>query len=199
MTVGNIAALTQSNTKRLLAYSSIAHAGYLLIGIVVGGAAGGSALLFYMAVYAMMTLGAFAVMIAVGRADRQVETLDDLAGLGFRSPLVALAMTVFMLSLAGVPPLAGFAGKFFLFRAAIEAGFVWLTVIAVLNSIVSVYYYAGVIVRMYMHDGESQAAPLVRRPYLALALLTSLVLTVVVGVLPSALLDVARASFAGIL
>lgn len=198
MTVGNVTAVVQTNLKRMLAYSSIAHAGYLLIGIVVGGAAGGAALLFYLAVYSAMSLGAFAVMIAAGRPDKQVETLDDLAGLGFRSPLVALAMAVFMLSLAGVPPLAGFAGKFYLFHAAIDSGFVWLTVIAVLNSIVSVYYYAGVIVRMYMHEGDSQAASLVQRPYLALALLASLILTVAIGLTPSALLAAARASFAGI-
>lgn len=199
MTVGNVTAVVQTNVKRMLAYSSVAHAGYLLIGFVVGGPAGGSAMLFYVATYSMMTLGAFAVLIAVGRAERPAESLDDLAGLGFRSPLVALAMSVFMLSLAGVPPLAGFAGKFYLFRAAIADGFVVLTVIAVLNSIISVYYYAGVIVRMYMHDGEAQTGSLVRRPYLALALLTCLLLTVAVGLAPSALLGTAKASFTGIL
>jgi len=198
MTVGNVTAVVQVNLKRLLAYSSIAHAGYLLIGLVVGGSAGGSALMFYAAVYGFMTLGAFAVIMAVGRADKPVETLDDLAGLGFRSPFVAMAMAIFMLSLAGIPPLAGFAGKLYLFRAAIDGGFIWLTVIAVLNSVVSVYYYTALIVRMYMTEGESQAAPLRARPYLAVALLVTLLATIAIGIAPSALLSIAEASFAGI-
>lgn len=198
MTVGNVTAVVQTSFKRMLAYSSIAHAGYLLIGIVVGGEAGGSALLFYLAVYAVMTLGAFAVAVAAGREGAQIETLDDLAGLGFRRPLLGAAMTVFMLSLAGVPPLAGFVGKLYLFRAAIDAGFVGLTVIGVLNSVVSVYYYAGVLVKMYMVDPSEPAAVSGHGYAIALALVVTALATIGLGVAPSALLEAARASFVGI-
>ena len=199
MTVGNVTAVVQTSFKRLLAYSSIAHAGYLLVGVVVGGEAGGSALLFYVAVYAVMTLGAFAVAVAAGRSDAPIETLDDLAGLGLRHPWLGVAMVIFMLSLAGIPPLAGFVGKLYLFRAAVDAGFVWLTVIAVLNSVVSVYYYAGVLVRMYMTEAATVSQPLPARPAVALALLVMGAATVAVGVLPSALLNIAEASFPGLI
>ena len=197
MTVGNVTAVVQTNVKRMLAYSSIAHAGYLLIGIVVGGESGGSALLFYLAVYAVMTLGAFAVVIAAGKPEAQIENLDDLAGVGFSRPLLGAAMVIFMLSLAGIPPLAGFVGKLYLFRAAVDSGFVWLTVIGVVNSVISVYYYAGVLVRMYMVDGTA-AAP-VRAPglALALALVVTALVTIAAGVAPSALLQIAESSFAG--
>lgn len=197
MTVGNVTAVVQTSLKRMLAFSSIAHAGYLMIGIVVGGAAGGSALLFYLAVYAVMTLGAFAVAVAAGRPDRQIDAIADLAGLGFRSPLLGAAMAVFMLSLAGIPPLAGFVGKLYLFSAAVDAGFVWLTVIGVLNSVVSVYYYAGVLVQMYMVEAPDGGS---RKPGLAiaLALLLTVGATVVVGIAPSTLLQIAVSSFAGL-
>jgi len=198
MTVGNVTAVVQSNVKRMLAYSSIAHAGYLLVGVVVGGDAGGSALLFYIAAYAVMTLGAFAVLVAAGKADEPAETLDDLAGLGFRHPLLGLAMAVFMLSLAGIPPLVGFVGKLYLFSAAVNEGFIWLTVIGVLNSVVSVYYYAGVIVRMYMTAAPVDAVALPRRPAVALALVLTVVATIAAGVVPSALLQLAQASFTGL-
>ncbi len=198
MTVGNVTAVVQTNFKRMLAYSSIAHAGYLLIGIVVGGEAGGSALLFYLAVYAVMTLGAFAVAVAAGREGSQIETLDDLAGLGFRRPLLGAAMTVFMLSLAGIPPFAGFVGKLYLFRAAVDAGFVGLTVIGVLNSVVSVYYYAGVLVKMYMVDPGETVEASGRGYAIAVALVVTALATIGFGVAPSALLEAARASFSGI-
>src|SRR5439155_281943 len=154
MTVGNITAVRQRSVKRMLAYSSIAHAGYALVGLVAGGKDGGAALLFYLAVYSFMTLGAFAVLIALGRRGEPNEDLADWAGVGFRHPVLGLSMAVFMLSLAGVPPTAGFAGKFYLFSAAVDAGQVGLAVIGVLNSLVSVYYYLGVLVAMYMTEGE---------------------------------------------
>ena len=154
MTVGNVTALVQRNIKRMLAYSSIAHAGYLLVGMVAGGEAGGSAVLFYLIGYAFMTLGAFAVVIALGRRGQPNENLDDYAGVGFRSPFLGAAMAVFMLSLSGIPPLAGFVGKFYIFSAAVKSGYVGLAIIGVLNSVVSVYYYVGVLVRMYMTEGD---------------------------------------------
>ena len=126
--------------------------------MVAGGEAGGSAVLFYLIAYAMMTLGAFAVVIAIGRRGQPNENLDDYAGVGFRSPFLGLAMIVFMLSLAGIPPLGGFIGKFYIFSAAIKSGYVGLAVIGVLNSVISVYYYVGVLVRMYMTEGGAEVA-----------------------------------------
>src|SRR5204863_9085376 len=122
MTLGNVLAITQSSVKRMLAYSSIAHAGYLLIALVAGGEVGGQALLFYLASYAAMTLGAFGVLVALNAEERDAESYRDFAGLGFRRPFLGMAMSLFMLSLAGFPPLTGFPGKFYIFRAAVAAG-----------------------------------------------------------------------------
>lgn len=154
MTVGNLAALTQSNVKRMLAYSSIAHAGYLLIGLVVfagtGDGAALSGMLYYLLAYTLMNIGAFGVVIAWGEPGREHLEIPDYAGLGWRSPALALALTVFMVSLAGIPPTAGFFGKYYIFRSAVEHGYTSLVVIAVLNSALSVYYYLRVLVALYM-------------------------------------------------
>jgi NADH-quinone oxidoreductase subunit N len=195
MTVGNVTALLQRNIKRMLAYSSIAHAGYLLVGMVAGGELGGSALLFYLIAYALMTLGAFAVVMAIGRRGAPNENIDDYAGVGFRSPFLGLAMAIFMLSLAGIPPLVGFIGKFYIFSAAVKSGYVGLAVIGVLNSVVSVYYYVGVLVKMYMVEGGVEVARPSSRPYLFATLLFTVAGTVAFGIFPSALFEVARQSF----
>jgi NADH-quinone oxidoreductase subunit N len=195
MTVGNVTALLQRNIKRMLAYSSIAHAGYLLVGMVAGGEAGGSAVLFYLIAYAFMTLGAFAVVIALGRRGQPNENLDDYAGVGFRSPFLGAAMAVFMLSLSGIPPLAGFVGKFYIFSAAVKAGYTGLAIIGVLNSVVSVYYYVGVLVRMYMTEGATEVTAPSSRPYLFVTLLLTVTGTVLLGLFPSTLFEVARQSF----
>jgi NADH-quinone oxidoreductase subunit N len=195
MTVGNVTALRQRNIKRMLAYSSIAHAGYLLVGMVAGGELGGSAVLFYLLAYAFMTLGAFAVVIALGRRGQANETIDDYAGVGFRSPFLGLAMAVFMLSLAGFPPLAGFIAKFYIFSAAVKAGYVGLAVIGMLNSVVSVYYYLGVLVRMYMVEGDLTVASPTSRPYLFASLLVTVIGTLAVGLFPYSLWELARQSF----
>src|SRR5262249_2966720 len=152
MTVGNVTAITQRSVKRMLAYSSIAHAGYALVGLVAGTRDGGAALCFYLVAYTLMTLGAFAVLLALGRRGAPCGALDDIAGVGFRQPILGIAMTIFMLSLAGIPPTIGLTGKLALFGAAVNAGYVGLVVIAVLNSVVSVYYYLGVLVQMYMAE-----------------------------------------------
>jgi NADH-quinone oxidoreductase subunit N len=144
MTVGNVAALTQTNLKRMLAYSSIAHAGYLLIGVVVNTPRGTSAMLIYLMTYSFMQLGAFAVIIMLRRKDVVGDDLKDLSGLSFRQPFAAFAMLLFMLSLGGIPPTAGFMGKLWLFGAAIDAHYYWLAVIGVLNSAISLYYYLRV-------------------------------------------------------
>ena len=136
----------------MLAYSSIAHAGYLLIGVVAGTARGVTAMLIYLFVYAFMQLGAFAVLVLLRREDVIGDELKDLNGLFFRQPFAAIAMLLFMLSLGGIPPTAGFMGKFWLFGAAIEAGYVWLAVIGVLNSAVSLYYYIRIVVFMMAEE-----------------------------------------------
>jgi len=195
MTIGNVTAILQRNIKRMLAYSSIAHAGYLLVGMVAGGEYGGTAVLFYLIAYTLMTLGAFAVVIALGRRGAPNENLDDYAGVGFRYPFLGLAMMIFMLSLAGVPPLAGFIGKFYIFSAAVRSGYIGLAVIGVLNSVISVYYYVGVLVRMYMVEGVLEIPVPSTRPYLFATLLLTIAGTILVGLFPGPLFELARQSF----
>ncbi len=195
MTVGNFAALTQSNLKRMLAYSSIAHAGYLLIGVVAGTARGVTAMLVYLFVYAFMQLGAFAVIALMRRADVVGDELKDLNGLFFRQPFAALAMLLFMLSLGGIPPTAGFMGKFWLFSAAIESGYVWLAVIGVLNSAVSLYYYIRIVVYMMLKNEPTGSEPR-QSPALAVALGVAVAATLLLGVYPQPLFEFAQASAA---
>jgi NADH-quinone oxidoreductase subunit N len=195
MTVGNVTAVLQRSVKRMLAYSSIAHAGYALLGLVVATRDGGAALCFYLAVYAFMTLGAFAVVIALGRRGEPNEDLADWAGVGFRHPVLGFSMAVFMLSLAGVPPTAGFAGKFYLFTAAIDAGWTSLAVIGVLNAVVSVYYYLGVLVAMYMAEGTRAIVPPSSRPYLLATILVTVAATIIIGVLPAQPMHLAERAF----
>jgi NADH-quinone oxidoreductase subunit N len=156
MTLGNLAAIRQDSVKRMLAYSSIAHAGYLLLGMAAVGfgvAAAKPALLFYLVAYAATTLGAFVVAAWVGRKGDECLHVDEWSGLARKRPALALVMTLFLLSLAGVPPTGGFFAKFYLFRAAIERPeLMWLVVAGVLNSVVSVYYYLRIVVAMYFRD-----------------------------------------------
>lgn len=196
MTVGNVAALTQSNIKRMLAYSSIAHAGYLLIGVVAAASSpqiGVKATLIYLAVYAFMQMGAFAVVTLLRRQDIIGEELKDMSGLFMRSPVAATAMLLFMLSLGGIPPTAGFMGKFWLFSAAIDGGYYWLAVIGVLNSAVSLYYYLRVVVFMWF-KGEAAGSPLVMTPAMAILLAVTVIGTVLIGVYPRPLFDLADLS-----
>ncbi len=198
MTVGNVGAVTQRNVKRMLAYSSIAHAGYALVGLVTATKVGGAALLYYLVVYAFMNIGAFGVLIALGRRGEPNEMLADFAGVGFRQPVLGLTMAVFMLSLAGIPPTAGFTGKFYLFSAAVDAGYVGLAVIGVLNSVVSVYYYLGVLVQMYMAEGTRPIDAPATRPYLLATILVAGVATLLLGVFPSGAMELARVSVASL-
>lgn len=191
MTLGNLAAIRQDNVKRMLAYSSIAHAGYLLVGVAAigyGVPEAQPALMFYLAAYAATTLGAFAVAAWIGRQGDECQRVDDWAGLGRKRPELALAMTVFLLSLAGVPPTGGFFAKFYLFRAAVERPeLIWLVVAAVLNSVLSVYYYLRIVVAMYFRERADVGAGY---PSLAtaavLVVLTAVVL--MLGVLPAPLM-----------
>ena len=195
MTVGNFAALTQSNLKRMLAYSSIAHAGYLLIGVVAGSARGVTAMLVYLFVYAFMQFGAFAVLALMRRSDVVGDELKDLNGLFFRQPFAAVAMLLFMLSLGGIPPTAGFMGKFWLFSAAIESGYIWLAVIGVLNSAVSLYYYIRIVVYMMLKNEPAGSEPR-QSPALALAMGAAVVATLLLGVYPQPLFEFAQSSAA---
>ena len=193
MTVGNLAALTQSNLKRMLAYSSIAHAGYVLIGVVAGTARGVSALLIYVLIYAFMQLGAFTVIVLMRRQDVVGDELKDFSGLHVRHPFAAFAMLMFMLSLGGIPPTAGFMGKFWLFGAAIDAGYVWLAVIGVLNSAISLYYYIRIVVFMYVKKETAGSEPTMS-PALGIALGVAVVATIVLGIYPRLLFELAEAS-----
>ena len=191
MTVGNVAAITQSNTKRMLAYSSIAHAGYVLIGVVAATERGVAAAMVYLWVYVFMQLGAFAVVAMLRRQDVIGDELKDLSGLYLRKPLAAIAMLVFMLSLGGIPPTAGFMGKLWLFGAAIESGLVWLAVIFVVNSVISLYYYYRVIVFMWLKD-ETIGSDFGVSPAMATALIIAVVGSLLFGVYPQVLFDHAQ-------
>jgi NADH-quinone oxidoreductase subunit N len=194
MVAGNLAAIAQSNLKRLLAYSSIAHAGYLLVALVAHNALGASSFLFYLLAYTFMTIGAFGVVIALGRKGEPNERMEDLAGLGSRHPQLAAAMAVFMFSLAGIPPTAGFIGKFYIFGAAVQAGYAWLAVVMALASVISVYYYLKVTVVMYMSEAPVGAP----RPAPGRLLLLALVIAVLgvfqMGIYPGPLIDLANSS-----
>jgi NADH-quinone oxidoreductase subunit N len=156
MIAGNFAALTQTNLKRLLAYSSIAHAGYVLVALTAHSESGTAAAMFYLAVYVFMNIGAFAVVAYFARKGERYVEIDDLAGLGARQPAVAALFTVILLSLIGVPPTGGFFGKFYIFKAALESHLTWLAVLGLLNSAVAAYYYLRLIVVMYMREpGDS--------------------------------------------
>jgi len=189
MTVGNLAAIPQPSAKRLLAYSSISQAGYLLVGFLGTSSSGTSAVLFYLFVYTLANVAAFAAVIAFSTATGS-DRLDDYAGLARRSPLLALVFTFALLSLAGIPPLGGFVGKLYLFSAAMERGYLWLVVAAALNSVVSLYYYLLILKRMYITQALPDAGPVrVAFPVKAVLLLTT-VGTFLLGILPGPLMQV---------
>jgi NADH-quinone oxidoreductase subunit N len=195
MTLGNLLAISQSSVKRMLAYSSIAHAGYLLIAFVVGEEWGGLPLLFYILAYTFMTFGAFAVLTSLTDDERPRETYGDFAGLGFRRPFLGMAMSLFMLSLAGFPPLAGFAGKFYIFRSAVLSGHLDLAIIGVLNSLLSVIYYLRVIVAMYMEEGGVKGQSFGQSPYLYIAVALAVAGTLYLGIVPAKALDWSRIAY----
>jgi NADH-quinone oxidoreductase subunit N len=195
MIVGNFAALTQTNIKRLLAYSSIAHAGYVLVAVTAHSQVGTQAAMFYLASYAFMNIGAFAVVTHFARQGERYLEIDQMSGLAYRQPVTAAMMVVFLLSLIGVPLTAGFFGKFYVFKAALDANLVWLTVLGLLNSAVAAYYYLRIIVVMYMREPTSAAdglQPL--SPGLKTAIIASALATIALGVFPSWVLDFAGTS-----
>lgn len=193
MLVGNIAAIFQNDVKRMLAYSGIAHAGYLLIGIVANSQDGMASIIFYLSVYLFMNIGAFAVVFVMEGEGRESNSIYRFKGLAKRKPLLAAAMSLFMLSLAGFPPTAGFFGKLFVFFAAIKEGYILITVLAVIASMISVYFYLRVIVMMYFHEGETDEAIVLNRGMAAIVMVSSIAI-ISIGVFPSTLMQLALAS-----
>lgn len=198
MILGTVVGVAQSNVKRMLAYSSIAHGGYLLVGLVAANQVGKAAILFYLLAYAMTNVAAFGVIALLGTRDRANDELRDYAGLWQTHPGLAALMTVCLLSLGGLPPTAGFIGKWYIFSAAVSAGYYGLAVIGVLTSVVSVFFYLRVVVMMYMADREGMAAPPRVSPVGMAALALSIAVIFFLGILPTPILDLAANSIATI-
>jgi NADH-quinone oxidoreductase subunit N len=197
MIVGTVVGVVQTNIKRMLAYSSIAHAGYLLLGIIAANSSGKAAILFYLLTYAVTNLGALGIVALLGTPDNEHDELRHFAGLNRSRPGLAALMSVFLLSLGGFPPMAGFIGKWYIFQAAVEEGHYWLAIIGVLTSVVSVFFYLRIVVMMYMTEGQDVHRPQVPAPAMAgLALATIAVFYL--GVLPTAVLQLALDSISTI-
>lgn len=191
MIVGNFAALWQTNIKRMLGYSSIAHAGYVLVAVTTHSVTGTAAAMFYLAAYGMMNYGAFAIVTSIAGKGEEHVTLDSMKGLSQRQPAVAALLTVFLLSLIGVPLTGGFFGKFYIFKAAIDSHMVWLTALGLLNSAVAAYYYLRVLVAMYMHEPETTGHEASIAGGLKLTMWLTAGATIVLGVFPGLVLDFA--------
>ena len=192
MIVGNFIALSQTNIKRMLAYSSIAHAGYALVGIVAWNQIGLSAILFYMLVYTFMNIGAFAVLVLAGKKGEENLTLEGFSGFGYKRPFLGVAMCIFLFALMGLPPTAGFTGKFFVFAGALKAGYVWLAVIGVMNSAVSLYYYLRVIVYMYFRDPQDDFAWVKMEIPAVLSIALALAGILYLGIVPGPVMELAK-------
>jgi NADH-quinone oxidoreductase subunit N len=194
MVVGTVVGVAQSNVKRMLAYSSIAHAGYLLVGLVAANDVGKAAILFYLLVYAVTNLGAFGVIALLSTADRPHDELRDFTGLWYSKPVIAGLMTVFLLSLGGLPPTAGFIGKWYVFSAAVRAGYYDLAIVGMLTSVISVFFYLRIVVMMYMTEATDTAA----RPAVGVVPMAALVVSMIalfyLGILPTRVLELAAAS-----
>jgi len=199
MILGNVIAVAQPNIKRMLAYSSIAHAGYVAVAFATSSVPGISAALFYLLAYSVMNLGAFTIITILSRSEDRLVNISDYAGLGTKRPGLAALLSLFLLSLAGVPGTVGFAGKFFIFRSAVESGLVWLTVIGVVTTVVSFYYYLSVIVQMYMHAPKEDFANLRPARSWNIALFVAAVGTLYMGILPSRILEWTAAAALGVL
>jgi NADH-quinone oxidoreductase subunit N len=198
MIVGTVVGVAQSSVKRMLAYSSIAHGGYLLVALLAANDIGKGAVLFYLLAYAVTNLGAFGVIALLDNADRPNDRIRDYAGLWNDHPALAALMTIFLLSLGGFPPLAGFIAKWYVFSAAIKAGYTWLAILGVLTSVVAVFFYLRIVVMMYMTPSEQPARfPAVPR-VAAFALVVSAILVFYLGILPTRVLDWAAASISTI-
>ncbi|MEW6088434.1 MAG: NADH-quinone oxidoreductase subunit N [bacterium] len=201
MTVGNVVAIAQTNIKRMLAYSSIAHAGYCLIGIVAGGGAAGNlglqSVLFYLSGYLFMNIGAFSIIIFLNKNGISGAEMDDFSGINERYPGIALLMSVFLLSLAGIPPTAGFVGKFYVFMAAVKSDYIFLAVAGVLNSVIALYYYLRIIVYMYMKKSVDQKTEVNKSAPLLLVLGIAVTAVLVLGIYPEPVLKFAADAVGG--
>ncbi len=194
MIVGNLFGLAQKNLKRMLAYSSIAHAGYMLVGIASGISLGEQGILFYLVSYALTNLGAFGIVSILEREDGEHVSYEDYAGMGTRKPILAALLAMFMFSLTGVPPFSGFVGKYYLFASAVESNLTWLAILGVITSLISAYYYLRVVVFMYFRDPvETEVISIPR--FALVSLLASGVGILLLGVLPSLVLDVTKLLF----
>ena len=192
MTVGNIIALRQNNVKRMLAYSSIAHAGYILIALVVGTSDAMSAAIFYLVAYALFNLGAFSVIIMLETRAGGTTNFDQLPGLSKAHPYLSAALALFMFALSGFPPTVGFFGKFYLFSAAVKSGFIWLAIIGVLNSFISVYYYLRVVKASYLEQLEGAFHHVSFTPAITVVLIVAAVGTLGFGLYPEGLMNLTR-------
>lgn len=191
MFIGNLGAIMQTNIKRLLAYSSISHVGYILIAVLAKGTLGAASLLFYMLTYAFMIFGVFGIIIMLGRKGDENLELEGYSGLGFKHPVIALCMTIFLLSLGGLPPLAGFVAKFYIFNAALQEGYLFLVIIAVLNSAISLYYYLKVIVFMYMKEPVREFQ-LSLSPITLFVVAVAVIATIELGIFPDPIISLAQ-------
>ena len=197
MTIGNVIALVQNNIKRLLAYSSIAHAGYILVALTPGGN-GAAPALYYLIVYMLMTIGSFGIVVYLTKDNEELLEINGYSGLGYKKPLLSAVMAVFMFSLAGIPPTAGFFGKLYIFRTAMDAGLTWLTILAVLNAVLAVYYYLRVIVMMYMKEPETDFSVYGSKPVVSIALFITTLGIILLGIYPGVILNF-LSRFVGIL
>ena len=196
MTIGNLGALRQRNVKRMLAYSSIAHAGYILVAFTALSADGVAAASFYAVSYAAMNVGIFAIVSHAGGYDDHLTLIDDYRGLAYRSPLLGGAMAFFLISLIGIPFTGGFFGKFYVFAAALHSGMVWLAIIGLINSGIAAFYYLRVVIALYSRPSEAAPELALARPSLALliAIFITSAATLILGIVPGNVLDAARAA-----
>jgi NADH-quinone oxidoreductase subunit N len=193
MTIGNFVAIAQKSLKRMLAYSSIAHAGYILIGFIAGNEIGLAGMLYYFVAYMFMNIAAFTMIILLCREGNRGDQISDFQGMATTNPVVALAFVVIFMSLAGIPPTAGFVGKLYIFAAAIQTDYIWLLIIAVVNSAISVYYYFSVVMAMYMKEPDKEII-INRSPALTFSLILMVVGIIALGVYPGPFIDAAKAS-----
>jgi NADH-quinone oxidoreductase subunit N len=196
MAVGNILAISQTNIKRMLAYSSIAHTGYALIGVIAGGDEGIASMMNYLFIYAFMNIGAFAVVILLRTETFKGDEIADFEGLAKTHPLASALMLIFMFSLTGIPPTAGFIGKFYLFMSAVHAGYTWLAIVAVIFSTISAYFYLRIVMLMYMREPKVEIT-LTTSPYTGITLAVTTLAVLLIGILPSSLIELARTAVTG--
>jgi NADH-quinone oxidoreductase subunit N len=189
MTIGNIIALRQENIKRMLAYSSIAHAGYILIGAIANNENGHAGVLFYLLSYTFINIGAFGVVALLAKSEQEYVNISEYRGLAYRRPFAAVAMAIFMFSLSGIPPTAGFLAKFYVFSGAVQAGYIWLVILGVINSMISLYYYLGIVVVMFMQEPEGEKKPVTPLPAVVIAIGIAVFATLNLGLFPGQWMD----------